>query len=260
MTTTEHSIKQLDNYLEKHQPAYTIDAEINSDIGLIVVIPAYLENELILDTLQSLITCEPPSSFKVEVIIVLNTSEKDTRQTENKQNECADSIHHFISENRCSWLTIEVIKAFNLRKKHFGAGLARKIGLDEAVRHFRNLKQPNGILSCLDADSPVTSNYFKAIEEWFLNPQNQSAVIHFEHPVNGNAYSTEIYEAITLYELHLRYYLEALRQTGFPYAFHTIGSCMVFRATKYVQAGGMPKKQAGEDFYFLQKIIPLGGF
>jgi len=54
--------------------------------------------------------------------------------------------------------------------------------------------------------------------------------------------------------------VEALKQTGFPYAFHTIGSCMVFRALKYVQAGGMPKKQAGEDFYFLQKLIPLGGF
>jgi hypothetical protein len=85
-------------------------------------------------------------------------------------------------------------------------------------------------------------------------------MIYFEHPLDGQEYPPEVYEAITLYELHLRYYRKALQTTGFPYAYHTLGSCMTFRTLKYIQAGGMPKKQAGEDFYFLQKLIPLGGF
>src|SRR5204862_3217619 len=60
--------------------------------------------------------------------------------------------------------------------------------------------------------------------------------------------------------LHLRYYIQALRYAGFPHAHHTIGSCMAVRAGEYRQQGGMNKRKAGEDFYFLHKIIPLGGF
>ncbi|PWD99946.1 glycosyltransferase [Marinilabilia rubra] len=260
MTTPEKSLKLLDNYLTKHYPEFSVDSEIDSELGLIVVIPAYLENELILTTLNSLISCKPPSA-KVEVIVVLNTCEKDSKSTEENQNACADAIQSFIHEHPLpNWLSVNILKAYNLRKKHFGAGLARKIGLDEAVRQFRKIERPDGILACLDADSPVAPNYLQALENWFSDQRNQGGTVYFEHPLEGSEYSPVIYEAITLYELHLRYYVEALKQTGFPYAFHTIGSCMVFRTLKYVQAGGMPKKQAGEDFYFLQKLIPLGNF
>jgi hypothetical protein len=61
-----------------------------------------------------------------------------------------------------------------------------------------------------------------------------------------------------LYELYLRYYRYALEATGFPDAFYTIGSCFSIRASVYAQQGGMNKRQAGEDFYFLNKIYPLG--
>jgi hypothetical protein len=62
------------------------------------------------------------------------------------------------------------------------------------------------------------------------------------------------------YELHLRYYVQGLRQAGFPYAHHTIGSCMAVRTEAYTMQGGMNKRRAGEDFYFLHKIMPLGNF
>src|SRR4029434_9989987 len=70
----------------------------------------------------------------------------------------------------------------------------------------------------------------------------------------------EIYKAIAAYELHLRYYLQALRTAGFPHGYHTIGSSMAVRARTYMEQGGMNRRQAGEDFYFLHKLIPLGGF
>ena len=62
------------------------------------------------------------------------------------------------------------------------------------------------------------------------------------------------------YELHLRYLNLFSRFTGFPYAYHTIGSCFGVRAETYASQGGMNKRKAGEDFYFLHKIIPLGEF
>ena len=45
-----------------------------------------------------------------------------------------------------------------------------------------------------------------------------------------------------------------------PYAFHTVGSSMAVRSSAYQKQGGMNKRKAGEDFYFLHKIIALGDF
>ena len=63
-----------------------------------------------------------------------------------------------------------------------------------------------------------------------------------------------------MYELHLRYYKNAQQYTGLPFVFHTIGSSMAVRAAAYAKQGVMNKRKAGEDFYFLNKIIQLGNF
>jgi len=44
--------------------------------------------------------------------------------------------------------------------------------------------------------------------------------------------SAQVYGAIAAYELHLRYYVQALRYAGFPHAHHTVGSCLAVRATR----------------------------
>lgn len=260
MTRLKNPDLLLKKYLEKHNPLYRVSTPLKEDTGIIVVIPAYREDELIFSTIKSLFSCEPPS-FGVEVIVVFNTPEDEKPEIIAEQKACASSVRDFIKSADCpAWLSFFTLEAYDLRKKHFGAGLARKTGLDEAARRFDSIDSPNGILACLDADSPVAPNYFTAIEQWFDKPENMAASIYFEHPLEGDNYPAEVYEAITLYELHLRYFLMGLKESGFPYAFHTVGSCMVFRAINYARAGGMPKKQAGEDFYFLQKLIPLGGF
>jgi hypothetical protein len=51
-----------------------------------------------------------------------------------------------------------------------------------------------------------------------------------------------------------------LAYAGLPYAYHTIGSSMAVRSSAYQKQNGMNKRKAGEDFYFLQKLIPLGDF
>jgi hypothetical protein len=84
--------------------------------------------------------------------------------------------------------------------------------------------------------------------------------IYFEHPVSGDGFPEIIYKSITLYELHLRYYFQGLAYSGFPYVFHTIGSAMAVKAQLYVKAGGMNRRRAGEDFYFIQKLVPAGGY
>jgi hypothetical protein len=60
------------------------------------------------------------------------------------------------------------------------------------------------------------------------------------------------------YELHLRYFIDVQRWAEFPFAYQTVGSSMAVRASTYVQVGGMNTRKAGEDFYFLHKVIERG--
>ena len=42
-----------------------------------------------------------------------------------------------------------------------------------------------------------------------------------------------------------------------PYAFHTIGSTMAVNALNYAKVRGFPKREAGEDFYLLNKLAKV---
>ena len=42
-----------------------------------------------------------------------------------------------------------------------------------------------------------------------------------------------------------------------PYAFHTIGSTMAVSANHYAKVRGFPKREAGEDFYLLNKLAKV---
>ncbi|MEM4247718.1 MAG: hypothetical protein QXH80_00460, partial [Candidatus Nanoarchaeia archaeon] len=52
--------------------------------------------------------------------------------------------------------------------------------------------------------------------------------------------------------------MAGLTFAGSPYAYHTLGSAMAFRASAYISAGGMPRKNGGEDFYMLQALRKIG--
>jgi hypothetical protein len=78
--------------------------------------------------------------------------------------------------------------------------------------------------------------------------------------MEGDEFDPFIYESINRYELHLRYYILSQRATGHPNVYHTVGSAFAVKAEAYCKCGGMNQRKAGEDFYFLQKLIDLGKF
>ncbi len=243
-------------YLERYSYGPPLIAK-PPDLGLemIVVIPCYFEPDLIA-TLQSLANCTPTLG-KVEVIVIVNESVDDTNQVEELNGKTLKCANQWIS-SQCTDLSFHIIHQA-LPKKNAGVGLARKIGMDEAVRRFRYLNK-DGIMVCLDADCTCSTNYLQALENHFdANRNTPGCSIYFEHPLNGSL-SPGIYQAITAYELHLRYYTHGLRYSELPFAFQTVGSSMAVRSSAYEKQGGMNKRKAGEDFYFLQKIIKLGGF
>lgn len=229
-----------------------------SDTGIIAVIPSY--NETGITGLLDSITRTDAPSCGIEIIIIVNAPPRSD-----------DNIL------RNNLLTIEKVMDWKLSAgksfrsypvnidtagiKGWGVGLARKTGMDEALRRFDIIGKPEGIIACLDADCRISRNYFTALEEELLKRKDRKACsVFFEHPLSGEEHPAELYNSIVQYELHLRYYNLALRYTGFPRVFHTVGSTLAVKALSYMKAGGMNRRQAGEDFYFVQKLIPAGGY
>lgn len=246
----------LDRFAVRHQ---LIEAPVSDNLGIIVVIPCYNEKELT-TSLQSLYDCELPKC-DVEVITVINSSENADELIRKQNQQTLDEALNWREEHQKAEIDFYFINEPNLPQKDAGVGLARKIGMDEAVKRFEQINKPDGIIVCFDADATCEQNYLVEIEKHFkYNPKTPGCSIHFEHPLKGDKYPKYIYKGIEEYELHLRYYKNGLKFCGLPYAFHTIGSSMAVRNSVYQKQNGMNKRKAGEDFYFLQKIIPLGNF
>jgi glycosyltransferase involved in cell wall biosynthesis len=230
----------------------------DKNTGIIVVVPSFDEPEVI-TLLDSLASCKRPGC-SVEVIIVVNSplhadeiSLKNNLETVGKAEIWKKKADPFFR-----------LYLINIEKpaiKGWGVGLARKTGMDEALRRFDKTGNDEGVIACLDADCTIEKNYFIAIEKELLRrPERKACSIYFEHPVTGADHLPEIFSAAIQYEMHLRYYLQALRYAGFPYVYHTVGSTLAVKAMSYMKAGGMNRRQAGEDFYFVQKLLAAGGY
>ena len=243
-------------YFERYAyPERFIKEPIKKGTFLTVVIPAFKEDNII-PTLEALINCEH-TVYPVEVIWVINHPENASNSIKDLSSKTVKEIEKFVTENPSN-LSFHIIKAVDLPYKKAGVGLARKIGMDEAAFRLNSIDQ-DGIILCFDADSSCKPNYLEEVEKHFLKyPNCTGASIHYEHPLLLN--NSELNSAIVLYELHLRYYIQALKYCGYPYSFHTIGSSMAVRSSIYQKQGGMNQRKAGEDFYFLHKIIPLGHY
>jgi hypothetical protein len=247
-------------YLEERAlfPQKIIEAP-DKDTGIIVVVPAYNEpgiNKL----LDSLAKCTEPEC-RTEVIIVINAPDDAPAESLENNRTTFNNIESWKSDNKSCFFQIFSFVAEHSSIKGWGVGLARKTGMDEAIRRFNAIGRPDGVILNLDADCTVEKNYFLEVNQGLLKKSDRSACsIYFEHPLSGFDYPEAIYKYITLYELHLRYYFQALAYSGFPYVFHTVGSAIAVKALTYIKAGGMNRRQAGEDFYFIQKLVPAGGY
>ncbi len=233
-------------------------ASVPDDLGLAIVIPAFDEPDL-KRSLKSIEYCVIPDGISVEVIIVINHPEGSSESIVKQNLINVALVKRFQQENLKQTISFHVIYASNLPKKNAGVGWARKIGMDEALRRFLENKL-DGLICCFDADSLVDENYFTEITNTFNKADLNGASIYFEHPLSGEEFDSEIYEGILMYETHLRYYKNALKYCGIPYAYHTVGSSMVVKASAYAKQGGMNRRKAGEDFYFINKIINLGNY
>ncbi len=247
-----------DFYFERQREFQVkIDDNPSCELKYIVVIPCFYEFEL-LATLNSIWNSKRSKS-SIEVIIVINSSEDSDKKILDQNKKTYNEVKDWIKSHEDSSLRFFILNEQNLPNKFAGAGLARKVGMDQAIFRFNSLDQDKGVIISIDADAKLSSNYFVELEKQFNQfPKTNVVTTYFEHPIEGREFKNEVYDAIIIYELYLRYYKQALNYIGFPYSYYTVGSCFAVNAKAYVKQGGMNRKQAGEDFYFLHKVFPLG--
>ena len=230
-----------------------IALEPSNDLKIIVVIPSYNEKN-IQPTIDSLFLKQDDFSFNVEVIVLINNSESEIEEIKEQNLLTLKKLQNLSKTYIKSNMHLVPVLIGDLDSKHAGVGWARKLGMDLATQRFRTINF-NGTIVGLDADTVVESNYFNSIYSFFLNNNYNAASIHFEHPISGDSFSDVHLEQIIYYELHLRYYKNSLKYSNLPYSFHTIGSAFALTASAYARQGGMNRRKAGEDFYFINKLI-----
>jgi len=135
--------------------------------------------------------------------------------------------------------------------------MARKIGMDEAVQRFNAIDKPDGVIISTDSDCLFSANYLQRIESAFRIKSCFAATLNFKHRIDEMEDPKQKL-GIQLYEDYLHYYKKAHDFAGYPDSIYTIGSAFAVRAGAYVKQGGMNRRQAGEDFYFLYKLTNHG--
>ena len=233
-----------------------IDSKPGADVRLIVMIPCLNEPE-ITRTLESLWQCSKPDSA-CETVVVVNNSENCSPEVREINEKTYLQLLDWKKQNDRTGMVLHPIYAGSVEARSAGAGMARKIGMDEIVRRFNDLDRGDGIIISLDADCLVSENYLTEIERTFLTDKHCfAATLNFRHRIDETIGEKQ-QGGIRLYEDYLHYYKKALDFAGFPNSIYTIGSAFAVRADAYVKQGGMNRRQAGEDFYFLNKLTHLG--
>lgn len=252
-------------YLEKKSfKDWQLEWEKVSGIQSAIVVPAISEFENIKRLLNSLIKNDRASLEKSIVIFVVNnsvTADDEIRRNNKITIEFLRQIIHRKSNDQLSkeilesGLRIGLIDASSEGKefgeKLSGVGTARKVGMDLSLTCFDYSIQNKKIIISLDADCIVDKNYLLEIISSFEAKNISAANVEFEHNLSESGIHKS---GIISYEIFLRHYVAGLLFSKSAFAFHTVGSTVVCDYEAYINAGGMNKKNAAEDFYFLEKI------
>lgn len=249
---------KISAYLNKRaSDVWKIENDFSKHFQNVIVVPAIAEFENLPVLINSLEQNDARELTNTLLLIVVNNSFSSSEEVKvNNQNTLS------YIRNLKSPLNISFIDAASAGKemddKNAGVGLARKIGMDLALTKFDYNSSDKRILICTDADCIVDPNYLSEISHEFNKNNFEAAVVKFSHDISGDDEETN---AIISYEIFLRYYVLGLSFASSDYAFHTIGSTMICTPEAYVKVGGMNKRKAAEDFYFLEKlakIYPIG--
>lgn len=255
----------VQKYIHKFSPGnWKTICEDLSGIDNVTVIPAIDEFQKINLLLNSLSEMDRKYFSSSLFLFVINNSLSVSDEIKERNKASIDLINKIISKKNEDAFLIKIIESklrvamidasshgSQLSEKDAGVGLARKIGMDAALKIFNYDSTEKKLLICLDADCVVEKNYLTTIVSYFNKKSANAAVVNFAHDISGEDEKTK---AIICYETFLRYYVLGLKYSDSPFALHTLGSTMICDVESYIKVDGMNKRKAAEDFYFIEKL------
>ena len=212
-----------------------------------IVIPCYAELDYIFKTLESINNQNTKCLKSCLVVIVINNSNKDSNKIKENNQKTYDGLQ--VKEYNFEFIIIDCFsQRCVLDSKIAGVGMARKIGLDYCLMLGAN---ENSLLCSLDADTPIHNEYLNHIVSRFKKYKFGACVVNFKHQTSKDII---IENGIRKYKSILKNIAKQIDNSGSPYGYVSLGSTIICTIKSYVACGGMSKKKATEDFYFLQSL------
>ena len=261
-------------YLLKHgERAYVeaVERVVRTDTlySHCVTIPSYREN--LGATLSSLAQSARHTAARPLVIVVLNQPNWNRRldrainQWQWQQLTGASSQAQVYRADVCraalleyEGLTVAAIDCFSLPTyipAKVGVGAARKIACDAACALIASGRITTNWIHCTDGDALLPRDYLQTVTSKVGDVGLCCDFVHRHLAIHDDT----VVHAMDLYDKYLRYYATGLKCAGSPYGFTSIGSTLIIDSHAYAQVRGFPKRQAGEDFYLLNKLAKVGG-
>jgi hypothetical protein len=131
-----------------------------------------------------------------------------------------------------------------------GVGLARKLAGDLACALIERGDVACPLIFMTDADATLPADYFDA---GAAAAGTGTLVYPYRHRAADPAWQ----QRADLYELHLRHYVRGITRAGSAYAYQTLGSTIAMHAGSYAAVRGVPRRNAAEDFYLLNKAAKV---
>ncbi len=247
-------------YLSRYaQPEASATQDLDGRWRSALVIPAYRESISLLDGIESAV-----AEAGALVVLVVNRRASDNAALA-KNDELLAQVRaasplvklgdgvEWLTRNALDIVLIDRSTANAGFDERDGVGLARRIGLDFGLALWDQGKLTSRWLHTTDADVILPSGYFESADE------SSATAVALTYPYRHQVMSDPTDLSVALYECSLRYYVLGLRAAGSPYAYAAIGSTIAIDANAYAAVRGIPRRQAGEDFYLLEKLAKLGG-
>ena len=228
-----HNIWSDDKKLKKEQ------------YDFIVSIPCYDEYDYIFKTLESINNQNIDLLKNTLVSIVINNSESEKKEVINNNIKTFEKL--ILNEYNFEFIAIDAFsKNKSIKDKDAGVGMARKISVDIALQYCHT----NTMICFIDADTKLSERYLKSIRASYIKDKWEAATIDFKHLRD----EPKTIELINDYENFLKNTSENLKKSNSPYHYVPLGSTMLCTKDAYISIGGMNKRKAAEDFYFLQEL------
>lgn len=274
MIVKERPIVALQKYLDHYAEPDAQRLATVTDLpiwGHVIGVPAVGEYDLLPGLLESIRDLGRLTPGRILLILLINARAsaspavhennrltlKWLREILTEQRDLGEDHHWLGTHDSFDILVLERCHAGVYIPEKQGVGLVRKIVGDVGSRLFAAGRIQSPIMHQTDADARLPHDYL-AIEDRF-NEQVAAGVHRYRHvPQNTSQEGHPSWLALQMYEIWLRYYGLGLRFAASPYCYPAIGSLTCFQWEAYAKARGFPRREAGEDFYFLNKMRKLG--